>query len=133
MFESLTERLGATLANLTGKAKLTEENIQGTLREVRVALLEADVALPVVKEFIDRVRVRAVGLEISTLTMCLSAARETARPLQRRRLHHLRLIFRLRRTHRRITLHPATRPRTPPLVRPRQLTHPLSPRRQLQP
>ena len=66
MFESLTERLGATLANLTGKAKLTEENIQGTLREVRIALLEADVALSVVKEFIDRVRVRAVGLEIAS-------------------------------------------------------------------
>ena len=65
MFESLTERLSATLGNLSGKANLTEENIQGTLREVRMALLEADVALPVVKEFIDQVRLRAVGQEVS--------------------------------------------------------------------
>ena len=65
MFESLTERLSATLNNLTGKAKLTEENIQGTLREVRMALLEADVALSVVKEFIDQVRLRAVGQEVA--------------------------------------------------------------------
>ncbi len=65
MFESLTERLSATLNNLTGKAKLTDENIQGTLREVRMALLEADVALSVVKEFIDQVRLRAVGQEVA--------------------------------------------------------------------
>lgn len=65
MFESLTERLSATLNNLTGKARLTEENIQGTLREVRMALLEADVALSVVKELIDQVRVRAVGQEVA--------------------------------------------------------------------
>jgi len=65
VFESLTERLSATLGNLSGKANLTEENIQGTLREVRMALLEADVALPVVKEFIDQVRLRAVGQEVS--------------------------------------------------------------------
>lgn len=61
MFDSLTERLSASLASITGKAKLTEENIQETLREVRMALLEADVALPVVKQFIDQVRLRAVG------------------------------------------------------------------------
>jgi len=66
VFESLTERLGATLSSLTGKAKLTEENIQGTLREVRMALLEADVALPVVKTFIDQVRIRAVGQEVTS-------------------------------------------------------------------
>ena len=65
MFESLTERLSATLGNLTGKARLTDENIQETLREVRQALLEADVALPVVKGFIDQVRERAVGQDIS--------------------------------------------------------------------
>ena len=65
MFESLTERLSATLGNLTGKARLTEENIQETLREVRLALLEADVALPVVKSFIDQVRERAVGQDIA--------------------------------------------------------------------
>jgi len=66
VFESLTERLGATLNSLTGKAKLSEENIQGTLREVRIALLEADVALSVVKDFVDQVRARAVGHEVAT-------------------------------------------------------------------
>ena len=65
MFELLTERLSSTLASLTGKAKLTEENIQEALREVRVALLEADVALVVVKEFIDNVRARALGTEVA--------------------------------------------------------------------
>lgn len=65
MFDSLTERLGASLASITGKAKLTVENIQGTLREVRMALLEADVALPVVKSFIDNIQVRAVGQEVT--------------------------------------------------------------------
>lgn len=65
MFESLTERLSASLSIITGKAKLTDENIQGTLREVRMALLEADVALPVVKDFIEQVRVQAVGQEIT--------------------------------------------------------------------
>ncbi|MBV1877222.1 MAG: signal recognition particle protein [Pseudomonadales bacterium] len=64
MFESLTERLSHTLSTITGKAKLTDENIQNTLREVRMALLEADVALSVVKEFIDQVRLRAVGQEV---------------------------------------------------------------------
>lgn len=66
MFESLTQRLGAALGNLTGKARLNEENIQATLREVRMALLEADVALSVVKDFIDQVRIRAVGQEVSS-------------------------------------------------------------------
>lgn len=65
MFDSLTERLGKTLSSLTGKARLTEENIQETLREVRMALLEADVALPVVKQFVDQVRARAVGQEVT--------------------------------------------------------------------
>ncbi|XOV90099.1 MAG: signal recognition particle protein [Pseudomonadota bacterium] len=66
MFDSLTERLGRTLSTLTGKARLTEENIQDTLREVRMALLEADVALSVVKQFIDQVRLRAVGQEVAS-------------------------------------------------------------------
>ncbi|WP_193074072.1 signal recognition particle protein [Pseudomonas sp. FME51] len=65
MFENLTERLSASLAGVTGRAKLTEENIKDTLREVRMALLEADVALPVVKTFVDQVRDRAVGQEVS--------------------------------------------------------------------
>ncbi len=65
MFDSLTARLSASLAGITGKAKLTEENIEGTLREVRMALLEADVALSVVRDFIEQVRVRAVGQEVT--------------------------------------------------------------------
>lgn len=65
MFESLSERLSRTLKTVTGQAKLTEDNIKDTLREVRRALLEADVALPVVKAFIERVRERAVGQEVS--------------------------------------------------------------------
>ncbi len=65
MFENLTDRLSKTLKSVTGQAKLTEDNIKGTLREVRMALLEADVALPVVKEFINSVKERAVGTEVS--------------------------------------------------------------------
>lgn len=65
MFKSLTERLSQTLKQISGQSKLTEDNIKATLREVRMALLEADVALPVVKAFVDRVRDRAVGEEVS--------------------------------------------------------------------
>jgi signal recognition particle subunit SRP54 len=65
MFESLTDRLSSTLRKLSGKATLTENNIQEALREVRRALLEADVALPVVKDFTERVTLRAVGQEVS--------------------------------------------------------------------
>ncbi len=64
MFENLTERLSESLKKVTGRAKLTEDNIKGTLREVRMALLEADVALPVVKQFIAQVRKRAIGHEV---------------------------------------------------------------------
>ncbi len=64
MFENLTQRLSATLKNLRGQGRLTEENISDSLREVRMALLEADVALPVVKEFIDSVRAKALGKEV---------------------------------------------------------------------
>lgn len=65
MFENLTERLSKTLRSITGQARLTEDNIKDTLREVRKALLEADVALPVVKAFIEKVKERAVGQEVS--------------------------------------------------------------------
>ena len=65
MFENLTDRLSQTLRNVTGKAKLSEDNIKDTLREVRMALLEADVALPVVKDFVNKVKDRAVGTEVS--------------------------------------------------------------------
>ena len=64
MFDSLSERLRQTVRNLTGRGRLSEDNIKDALREVRMALLEADVALPVVREFIERVRVRAVGQEV---------------------------------------------------------------------
>ncbi|MGM0593871.1 MAG: signal recognition particle protein [Pseudomonadota bacterium] len=64
MFESLTSRLTTTLRNLRGSGRLSEQNIKDTLREVRMALLEADVALPVVREFIDHVKQRAVGREV---------------------------------------------------------------------
>jgi len=64
MFESLTSRLSQTLRNLRGSGRLSEENIKDTLREVRMALLEADVALPVVREFINHVKERAVGKEV---------------------------------------------------------------------
>jgi signal recognition particle subunit SRP54 len=65
MFENLSDRLTRTLRGLAGRARLSEENISEALRDVRVALLEADVALPVVREFIEHVRERALGQEIS--------------------------------------------------------------------
>ena len=64
MFDQLTERLSETLRRVAGKATLSDDNIQETLREVRQALLEADVALPVVKDFIEQVRERAIGQEV---------------------------------------------------------------------
>ena len=64
MFENLTERLSRTVQQLRGKGRLTEEGISQTLREVRIALLEADVALPVVQSFIGAVRDKALGQEI---------------------------------------------------------------------
>lgn len=64
MFDNLTERLGKTLKNLRGQGRLTEDNIKETLREVRMALLEADVALPVVTDFIASVKERALGQEV---------------------------------------------------------------------
>lgn len=65
MFENLTERLSQTLRHVTGQATLTEDNIKDAMRDVRMALLEADVALPVVKDFVEAVRTRAVGQEVS--------------------------------------------------------------------
>jgi len=64
MFESLTERLSGTIEKLRGRARLTDENIREATREVRVALLEADVALPVVQALIERIKVKAVGQEV---------------------------------------------------------------------
>src|SRR5258707_8451508 len=65
MFDQLTGRLSAAVSALRGRGRLTEDNIAETLREVRIALLEADVALPVVKRFIDAVKQRALGSEVS--------------------------------------------------------------------
>ena len=65
MFENLSDRLSDSLKKISGKASLSEANIQDTLREVRMALLEADVALPVVKDFIEQVKLRAVGQEVN--------------------------------------------------------------------
>jgi signal recognition particle subunit SRP54 len=65
VFDNLTDRLSGTFRKLTGKSTLTETNIAEALREVRRALLEADVALSVVKDFIDRISLRAVGQEVS--------------------------------------------------------------------
>ncbi|MBW8823616.1 MAG: signal recognition particle protein [Xanthomonadales bacterium] len=64
MFESLTERLSGTINRIRGRGRLTESNISEALREVRVALLEADVALPVVQALIQRIKVRALGQEV---------------------------------------------------------------------
>ncbi|ALP52616.1 hypothetical protein Tel_05340 [Candidatus Tenderia electrophaga] len=64
MFENLTERLARTMRDMRGRGRLTEDNIKDALREVRMALLEADVSLPVVREFIDQVKEKAVGQEV---------------------------------------------------------------------
>lgn len=64
MFENLSARLSSVVKTLTGNSRLTESNIQDALREIRIALLEADVALPVVKQFIDEIKVEAVGEKV---------------------------------------------------------------------
>jgi len=64
MFDNLTDRLSQTIKNLRGQGRLSEDNINDALRDVRMALLEADVALPVVKDFIGRVRERAMGQDV---------------------------------------------------------------------
>jgi len=65
MFDNLTDRLSRTLRHISGRGRLTEDNIKNTLREIRIALLEADVALPVVNDFINLIKVRAVGREVN--------------------------------------------------------------------
>src|SRR5215470_4232647 len=64
MLDTLTGRLAKIVKQIRGEARLTEANVQDALREVRVALLEADVALPVAKQFIDDVRAKALGQEV---------------------------------------------------------------------
>ena len=65
LFENLTARLSRTVDTLRGRGRITEENVGESLREVRMALLEADVALPVVKTFIERVRQKALGADVT--------------------------------------------------------------------
>jgi signal recognition particle subunit SRP54 len=65
MFASLSDRLGATFKQLRGKGRLTENDIDETVREIRIALLDADVALPVVREFCARIKERALGSDVS--------------------------------------------------------------------
>src|SRR5580658_5478982 len=66
MFDHLTARLSRSIENLRGRGRITAENVATTLREARVALLEADVALPVVKSFIEAVKVKALGAEVAS-------------------------------------------------------------------
>jgi signal recognition particle subunit SRP54 len=66
MFDNLTDKLSKSIQKIRGQANLSEDNIKEALREVRIALLEADVALPVVKSFVDDVRERALGTEVMT-------------------------------------------------------------------
>lgn len=66
MFDNLTDRLSGALKKIKGQGRLTEENVKETLREVRLALLEADVALPVVTEFIEQVKQGALGQSVQT-------------------------------------------------------------------
>ena len=75
MFDNLSDRLSQSLKQITGKARLTEDNIADAMRDVRMALLEADVALSVVKDFVDQVRNKAVGQKV------------TSSPQSRRGLH----------------------------------------------
>jgi signal recognition particle subunit SRP54 len=79
MFENLTERLNRAFKNITGQGRLKEEHIKETLREVKKALLEADVALAVVKDFIHTVQAKAIGLEV---TKALSPAQQFLKIVQ---------------------------------------------------
>ena len=93
--------LSRTLRNISGKGRLTEDNIKETLREVRMALLEADVALPVVREFINQVKERALGVEVNkSLTrgknlsklFKQSLKRQWVKPMKRLTLQHNRRL-----------------------------------------
>ncbi|WP_420140479.1 signal recognition particle receptor subunit alpha, partial [Sphingomonas sp.] len=64
MFDSLSDRLGAAFDRLRGRGALTEADVRGAMREVRIALLEADVALPVVRDFVDKATEAAIGQNV---------------------------------------------------------------------
>ncbi|MFA5938684.1 MAG: signal recognition particle protein [Sinimarinibacterium sp.] len=80
MFENLTSRLSRVLDAIRGQGRLTEEQINAAARELRMALLEADVALPVVKDFVEQIRQKALGVEI---TQSLTPGQEFLRVVQR--------------------------------------------------
>lgn len=84
MFESLSERLTKTFNNLVGKGKLTDENMRQTLKEIKKALLEADVALSVVKQFVKDIKDKAKGLEVSK---DLSPAQELVKIVNNELIH----------------------------------------------
>ena len=65
MFDSLSDRLSATFKQLRGKGRISEQDVEDTVREIRIALLDADVALPVVREFCARIKERALGAEVA--------------------------------------------------------------------
>ncbi|MGH4006953.1 MAG: signal recognition particle receptor subunit alpha, partial [Pseudonocardiaceae bacterium] len=65
MFDTLSDRLMSALSDLRGKGRLSEADIDATAREIRIALLEADVALPVVRQFVAQIKERAKGAEVS--------------------------------------------------------------------
>ena len=103
MFDSLTDRLSEAFRNLRGQARLDEKNIQDGLREVRMALLEADVNFKVVKDFVDRVKERALGADVlksltpgqqvvkivhDELVELLGGARHRPGPAPQARHHH---------------------------------------------
>jgi signal recognition particle subunit SRP54 len=80
MFENLTQRLGDVFDRLTRRGALSEADVDTALREVRVALLEADVALPVVKDFIDHVKTQAVGEAVLKSVTPPDGHQDRARP-----------------------------------------------------
>ena len=80
MFDALSDRLRKTLATLTGRGRVSEADVDAAMREVRLALLEADVNFKVVKDFVARVRERAIGAEVLE---CLTAGQQVVEDRQR--------------------------------------------------
>ena len=68
MFDSLTDKLQSAFRNITGKGKLSEDNIQDALKQIRIALLEADVNFKVVKKFVNEVKEEALGVEVTKIS-----------------------------------------------------------------
>ena len=83
MASALTDRLSRLVKTMRGSARITDENVQDMLREVRMALLEADVALPVVRDFIARVKEKALGDEVRRIALARPGARRRRRPRAR--------------------------------------------------